>query len=418
MEFKKLRIWTGILLLFLAMNLSYASIELNNLYFDPAIIAAGDQVDIIVEYSAVNMDVDKVADPEYKFAVELFPDDDLSEKYITIMDRFGDNLKGTVLSGEVYNKVFRIKVSQEAIPADYQMKLIGRWYKNGIPEGISKEIRFTVPVKKEGIILNVANLNTDPSQVRPGDKFVEVKTYIENVGEKDSKSVEVELVPSSDMITSTYTDNNRKWVGRVNAGESKEISFYLNVDEDLIPGLYNLTLKMNYLDLDDNSYSKDLTIPFLVKGRSYIRVVNYSGEGLAGDSGVLKVVIENTGTQDAESVDVRILKDSAQPFEFDVRNSYVGELKPGEQGVAYFNFKINPNAEIKTHDFKLLIRAKGDTDEGDDNIYSYNRRAQFKVVGVAENKYVKYGSYGLALVLIVFVFSKFFGKGKSSKSRK
>jgi len=412
---RKINILLSIVMFFALLQLTSASIKLENIYFDPAIISAGDNVDIVVEYSATNMEVDKIGNPEYKFAVELKPDDDLSKEYVLIVDKLGNNLRGTVLAGEVYNKVFRIKVDNDAPPADYEFKLVGRWYKNGIPEKISTEIKFMVPIKKEGIILNVANLNTNPSQVRPGDKFVEIKTFIENVGQKDSKSVEVILTPNSNLITSTYTDNNRKWIGKIKSGESKEISFYLNIDENILAKLYDLDFTMNYMDLDDNKYSKNITVPFLIKDRSYIEVINYSGSGLAGSKGTLKVYIKNTGSQSAESVDVRILKESSQPFNFDVRSSYVGELEAGEVGTAIFNFGIEDSAAIKTHDFKILIRTKGDTDEGDDTIYTYNRRAQFNVIGVAENNYLKYGSYLFIGVLVLFIFLKLFSKKNKKK---
>jgi len=70
---------------------------------------------------------------------------------------------------------------------------------------------------------------------------------------------------------------------------------------------------------------------------------------------------------------------------------------------------------LRTHNFKLLIRTKGDTDEGDDNIYTYNRRAQFKVIGVKKNLFVKYGIYGLIIVLILFMLNLIFGKKNKTK---
>lgn len=419
---KKIINVTKTILVFLAILFSatsiFADINLNNLYFNPAIVSAGDEVDVVVEYEAANLNLDRIGNTEYKFLVELEADDDLSLKYITFINKFGDDLKGSVLSGEVYNKVFRIKVSQDAIPANYQFKLVGRWYKNGYPEEIIREIKFTIPVKKDGIVLNVANLNTNPSQVRPGDNFVVIKTYIENSGEKQAKAIKIDLVSDNELISSTYTDNNRKFVGVINPSESKEISFFLNVDEKIKAGLYNLMFNMSYMDIDNNWYNKEIEVPFLIKDRSYIEVVKFEGSSLAGDNSELKVYIKNTGTQSAESVDVRILKEASQPFEFDVRSSYVGELMPGEEGVAIFNFKTNDNAEIKTHDFKLLIRAKGDTDEGDDSNYTYNRRAQFEVTGVAENKYIKYGLIGLFLIVFYVIISKFTKNKNNSKNKK
>ncbi|MCA9460338.1 MAG: COG1361 S-layer family protein, partial [Nanoarchaeota archaeon] len=400
--------------LLIGIHSSFASLELNYIHFDPAIIASGDEVDIVIEFESKNLPFadDKIGGSgEYSFKVKLLADDDLSKNNVMILDSEGDDLKGSVIAGEKYYKKFRVKINSDAPAANYEFKLEGRWYKNDKPLDIIEELRFKIPVKKEGIIIDLSSIQTSPSQIRAGDKFVELKTYIENVGEKNSKSLEI-ILENIDYIEPSYSNNNRIWLGSLGAGESKEVIFYVNIDNFAKGGVYNLNFNITYMDLDDNSFSKINTLPLLIKKKPYLEIEKVEGNGLAGKDSKLYVWVKNIGEESAESVDIRILKQNSQPFEFEARSSYIGELEVNESGLAIFDIEVLSNADIKNHDFKLLIRAKGDSDEGDDTIYTFNRRASFEVTGTSPNYYLIYGVFGLILLIIIFTVSKFGGKKK------
>ncbi len=400
-----------VLLMILALPVAFAEMKLDNIQFDPAIIAAGDEVDIVVQFHHTSsaIDEDKIGDKDYTFKVVLEGDDTLTQNYVTIQDSEGDDLSGVIFNNDYYNKKFRVKVNGDAPAGNYEFKLSGQWYYKGEPLEGKQFLRFMMPVKKEGIILDINTLETVPSEVRPGDDYVKVITRIENVGEKDAKSVEVNLnLPKG--VESSYTNNNRVWVGRVNAGESKEVTFFLNVDEKVESGVYDLAYEFRYMDEDNNKYEKKRIIPFLIRPRPYLEVTQSIGKGFAGTDAKLYVKIKNTGEESAESVDVRILKQNSQPFTLDVRSDYIGELEPGEEGLAIFDISINPDAEIKEHYFKLLIRSKGDSDEGDDTIYTYNRRAEFNVIGKAPNKLAFYGGIAVIIVVLALISNAFYKK--------
>mgnify|MGYP001166150933 CR=1 FL=1 len=402
---KLIKLLLGFVVVLVLGQAGFSSLDLRNVQFDPAIVGAGDEVDIVVEYSSSGFEGSKyIGDSDYTFGVKLLSDDDLTRKYVEVLDTFGDDLKGSVLDGILYNKVFKVKVKPDAPKGSYEFKLVGSWYKNGIATGADISEKIIMDVKREGIILDVSNILTTPTQVRPGDKFVEVNTNFENVGFKTAKSVKIELFIDSEFIDASYSNNNRVWIGKLAQDETKTVSFNLNLDDYTPYGIYDLVYKISYLDEDDNSYSKEISVPFFVKPRGFLEIESVTGSGLAGESSRLEIVVKNTGSQSAEAVDVRVLVEGSQPFEFDVRNSYVGELEAGESGKAIFNFDILSKADVKEHDFKLVIRSKGDSDEGDENIYTYSRNAKFDVVGVATNKFVWVGSAGLVLLLVVLVF--------------
>ena len=397
---------------------AFALLQLDNVQFDPAVITAGDAVDIVIQYHDEVLPTDKfmVGDTSYKFKVTLMPDDDLTKNYVLMVDSEGDDYQGTILSGGVYNKKFRVKINTNAPAADYEFKLVGQWYEDGEPTSNIEQSKFTMPVKKEGIIMGLANTITVPSEVRPGDNYVQVKTSVENAGNKDAKAIILNLdLPEG--FKSTYADNNRVWVGTLPAGESKEVTLTINVDKEVTAGLYNFKYNLEYMDSEDNTYQKDLELPFLVRERPYLEVSKYEGSGLAGSDGELKVWVKNTGEEAAESVDVRIIKESSQPFDFDVRSQYIGDLKPGEEGLAIFDIKATSEAEIKNHSFKIVLRSKGDSDLDDNNVYTYTRRAVYDVTGKAPNYFLMVGVATLALFVLGLIIKGLTGKKKNKKRK-
>ena len=424
-----IKIFLVLVLLVLFTSMVNADINVEGISFDPAIIAAGDEVDITVNFrelvppgSSSNIKANK---PEYSLNVFLEPSDTISEKHVTILDAKGDSNIGHLFALGVWKKTFRVKVNNDAVPANYELKLRFQYEKNGVPEDAFLVHKFVLPVKHEGIVLGIANIVTDPSAIRPGDDFVEITTYIENSGSKSAKSIEAKLL-IPDGLEHSYSDNNRKWVGMLSPNESKQLSFFINIDENADSEQYALDLDLNYEDLDNNDYTKKLSFPLLIKERPNIEVVDVKGDGKAGSKITLAVTLKNIGTEDAEAIDARIIKQSSQPFSFDLRSNYLGELQVGETGKAVFTIKIDKEAEQKEHNLKLLIRAKGDSDKGDNNIYTFNRRASINVDGKKVNPVVGMvtgvqnnganNAVGIGIILaIVVVGLVIYKKAKSKK---
>ncbi len=398
-----------ILLMIIMMALPvHAQLVLDNIQFDPAVIAAGDDVDVVIQYHVEQLATAGVqlSDPAYRFKVELQADDALSEKYLRIDDPLGDALYGSLFSGGNYNKRFRLKIMNDAPAGSYQLKLTGQWYKDSVVVGSKMQEKFYIDVKREGIVLDVANINTVPSDVRPGDEYVEIRLNLENTGHKDAKAVEL-MLNLPEEFEHSYSDANRKWIGLLQAGDSKEVTLFVDVDESAGPGIYNVQYALNYMDLDDNSYETRHTLPLLIKDRPYLVVISTEGHAPLGGSGTLFVTVKNEGTESAEAVDVRIIKQSAQPFTIDVRSEYLGELEPGEERTAQFEIGVLRSATEREHSFQLVIRSTGDSDEGDDSVYTYSREANFTVDGTAPNWLARIGIGLVLIVLGVIIFKRY-----------
>lgn len=389
-------------LLVVVSPIASAELQLDTIQFDPAIISSGDEVDIVVQFhqSVGAQDDNRLGNPAYTFNVFLSPDDDMVKKYITVLDSEGDDFRGMILSKGTYNKRFRVKVNADAPAGSYEFKLSGQWYFNSVPEGGSQFIRFMMPVKRQGIALSVSNLISLPEKIRSGDKEILLKAEISNSGEKTAKNVRLSITYPN-KISSSYTNNNQLTLGVIEAGEKRDVQLYIDTDNALKSGVYQIGYTLSYEDTDNNAYTSRASFPIVIHKKPHVVVSKVEGGGFAGGNAQLKVTLTNTGDGVADATDARIIKQSSQPFEMDVRSDYVGQLNPNESAIALFTLHILPDAEIKDHRLTLLIRAKGDAEEGDENIYTFTESATLNVKGKLPNRYPWYAVIFSAIVLIV-----------------
>lgn len=399
-----LKIATIFLAFFIIPVFSNAALVLDSIQFDPAIIASGDEVEVVVQFhdQITAITSDKIGNKNYEFQVKLLADDSVSKEYVLILDREGEDIFGKVYAGEVYNKKFRIKVAQNAPAANYEFKLVGQWYKNDVPEGGTQEIKFLLPVKKEGISLSLSNIISNPEKIRSGDKNVLISASIFNSGEKLAKNVILKF-NYPQKITSSYTNNNEILTGVIASFEEKKIQIYVDTEKELKSGVYEINYTLSYQDIDSNEYTKNGVIAVVIKKKPSIEVISSNVIGKAGEEIILEVVLKNIGEEKAESVDVRIVKQSSQPFEMDVRSAYIGQLNPDENGTAIFLIRANSDAEIKRHNLNLAIRAKGDSEEGDSNIYTFSDSASIEITNKSENNYPLYGFVFLIIIVLAGV---------------
>lgn len=379
-----------------------AGLELDAIRYDPTVIASGDEVDIIVQFhhEVTGATLDRVNNPDYAFSVRLEPDDDISRDYVQILDATGDDVRGMVLTGGYYNKRFRVKIDSDAPAANYEFRLTGIWEYQGQELEDSQFLRFQMPVKKQGIVLGLGTQQSTPADVRPGDAYVNLQTVIYNSGEKRASDVEIQVF-SPEGITPSYSNNNRIYISDVMPGESALADIYIDVNEDVEPGVYDLVYEVLYRDEDRNEFAEELEAALYVRERPDLQVETTFSQGTIRGEGVIEALITNTGTEEAEFIDARLLLDSAQPFTAQRRSEYIGTLAPGESSPVRFTVDVHRDAELREYDLTLILRAKGDTDKGNDNIYSYNRNVRLNIDEDAPNTFLYVGA-GIFAALIIF----------------
>ena len=246
----------------------------------------------------------------------------------------------------------------------------------------SAELGVYFSVIGEGM-LNIGDVSTDPTDVKPGNMDVKITAFIENSGEAAAKDVEAKLICNRAEFKPSWSGTDRSYMGRLNSGDSKEAIFHVDVTENIDAKVYSIPLRIQYKDTSGREYEVMRELEILVEPKPEFEIVSYSTEPAsisAGDTGViLHVGIRNMGSEKAESVSVRATGEAEVPFDFDVKSDYVGNLEMDEDWTAVLKFDVDKDASPKAYQQGIEIRCTGDRDLGDDNVYLFDKMIPINV---------------------------------------
>jgi hypothetical protein len=259
-------------------------------------------------------------------------------------------------------------------------------------------------------VLNVGDVTTDPTDIRPGDENVEIRAVIENSGEAAAKDIEANVLLNTEFKPS-WSGTDRSYLGRLNSGEKGEAVFHVDLAENIAAGTHSISLRITYKDTKGNEYEVLRAVTILVKPKPDFEIVSYYTEPAlisAADTGVvLHVQIKNIGSEKAESASVRMTGEADVPFDYDVKSDFLGNLEIGEAGEAILKFDVDKDAVPKGYPMGIEIRCTGDRDLGDDNVYVFNKEIKVDVSSSSsqEEGFSVPGFEALfSLLVLVFVF--------------
>jgi hypothetical protein len=248
-----------------------------------------------------------------------------------------------------------------------------------IIEPVKLGISFNV---KGDVTMNVGHVDTDPTEIRPGDTAVKITADIENSGEATAKNVEVNLLCSeTEEFKPSRSGTDRAYIGRLDASGSKPATFYIDLAENIESKKYSIPLLISY-QYEADEYTGVWGVPILVKPKPEFEIVSsytVPADVSAGDYVILHVRVRNVGSEEAESVSVRVTGEADVPFDFAVKSDHVGNLKVNETGDAILEFDVDKDAAKKIYPLGLEIRCVGDRDLGDETVYPFDKQIQLEV---------------------------------------
>ncbi|WEL23472.1 COG1361 S-layer family protein [Candidatus Nanohalovita haloferacivicina] len=391
----------------MALGQGFSRPALQDVSFDPGVVAAGDRVDIT---ASLHYDIQDGDEEEKNIDVSLSPDNTLAEEYVTIEDVNSDEI--FIYPGGGWNQQFQVKVHGDAPSGQYRFTVDVT--ESGQNSSVTYEEEFTMPVEKEGVDLTADVVKTSPDTPRSGDNDVRVDLRVSNTGSKTVEEVEIypefpENISSSDSMT------EKLFIDRIGREDSSNQELEIDLDEKLKEGVYWINLSTSYEDSDSNSYQEDMQIPLRVEGRPDLELRNSSMQMKAGETSSMTLDVVNTGLQDAEAVSVRVIAQSSQPFSLSDRSDYIGELEPGEEGKAVLEISSDRSAALKSHQLKIELRANGDSDEGDSSVYTFTDNMDVQLTERSDSNLVYLGIGAAALVALAAVFKHLkSGKGEEN----
>lgn len=231
------------------------------------------------------------------------------------------------------------------------------------------------------ITLGIASVETDPKDTRSGTDDVKLMVSIENSGRAVATDVKTTL-QLSDPFKASYSQSDAAYIGRIEPGQTRPATFYFDLDELAREGKYAIPLLLSYRDQRDVEYEFTTSVDLIVEPKPYFEVVEIKAEPEAlkpNDHVRLGIKVENIGQEKGESVDLRVIRESGQPFTYDTKSDFIGTLNPGESGTAVLEFDVDEDAAPKDYILKLSIRATGDSERGDTNVYTQELKATISV---------------------------------------
>lgn len=321
----------------------------------------------------------------------------------------------TLISWQSKDVVITVHVKEEAPNGVYSLPVACSWRdfyldpaKGYVTTNKTKEqLGISFNVIGAGV-LNIGDISTDPTDIRPGDENVKLTVDIENSGEAAAKDVEAKLLCNAEFKPA-WSGTDRSYIGRLNSGDSKEATFYVDVSDNIESNTYTIPMRIRYKDTRGREYEVMRSVEILVEPKPEFEIVSYytAPETIsASDKAVkLHVKVKNVGSEKAQSVSVRITGEADVPFDYEVKSDYVGTLKVGDAREAVLEFDVKKKAEPKEYPQGIEIRCTGDRDLGDDNVYVFDEQILLAVSSGRSSGGFSVPGFGVVFAFIALVFA-------------
>lgn len=220
-----------------------------------------------------------------------------------------------------------------------------------------KSLKFPVPVNVNSEVLiqqkpRISIVKQLPESVVPGDDFT-ATVILENSGQLSASNLRITVNSSTSSITSKTPSTIH--IAKLGPGEHYTAVMEFSTDKRSPLGLRPVNLVLEFQE-PDGSYQKQVeTLGINIRGKARLDISQITTDPVRikkGDQFTLIIRIENTGTDDAKSVDATI--------EIPVsgtKEAFVGKIEPGNDAPAPFNLQADRDGDIA---YTLTIQYEDD----------------------------------------------------------
>lgn len=215
----------------------------------------------------------------------------------------------------------------------------------------------TVPVQvqSQDIELNMANLETTPSQLSADTDNARATVEVVNNGEKTAENV-VTTIELPENFEETSSFSTRQALGNIEPGQVKAAEFTFNVEENAGKGTKDIPANISYsTEESDTKIVENSDFSLYLAGQPQFNIVEVESDLESGTTGQVRLTVENTGSEEASSARIRVLDSSDQPFSYSSSSQYIGTLGPSQNGTAEFEVTTENAATAKDYlvDFEI-----------------------------------------------------------------
>lgn len=325
-----------------------------------------------------------------------------------------DNTKylSKLAPGEEKILEFHLKANERLENGIYPLKVSLEYLSTPNDEKLTDDRLIGIPILgREHLI--ISKVSTSPSRVLAGTNNVEINFEVENIGSGSARYVILKPMPE-DPFELSETSEQIINIGTLRQGDSAKASFRVNVGEWAEGGTYEIPVKIEYKDSSGNVKEDTIKIPVIVNEKPKITVekVSFDKTPMQGEEILIYIRVKNVGGEQAENVIIEGVVKADQPFTLSKRSDYIGTLDPGREGEGVLELSIANNAIPKDYVVQVRIRAVGDKESGDDNVYVFE---EFITIPVKENTETRRnlrtaGAFIGVLALVVILWTYWRGK--------
>ncbi len=310
---------------------------------------------------------------------------------------------------ESKSKTLKIKIDDDAKSQEHELEFSLKDDYDDYDYEIDIEVDSSQPE------LIIGDIKSVPTIIGADLEDIELKVNIENIGGGDAFFVRARIIlPQGFTSSSSYSDISN--LGIIEEGEGKEVSFFIDSEENIDSEVYNAIIELEYEDPKDNPRKDQLNLDIPIKGKPQFNIVSFKTEPrnpIQGSEGKLEILIENIGEEKGMETSVRVFENADLPIEFDEKTNFIGNLKKGETGTASFKFNVDDNANLKTHLIKVQIRT---IDKN--NILVSEKSISIKIDKKEERSLVFYILVLVPILIIILIVLMFRLRTKNPISKK
>jgi len=230
--------------------------------------------------------------------------------------------------------------------------------------------RITIVFNVEGTTtLEVADVATNPPELREDSENNNVTVLIDNSGTAKARSVTVKIDPTS-PFEEAYSGSTSDFTEEIPARKSHRFGFALDIEDGAKEGYYTILLTIDYIDEDDQKISLDKSITLKIASQADFRVGEATTNPAAITRGTefrINVPLKNIGNKDAESIKA-ILK--TKSYFTGTKTDYLGDIEPSSEKIATFELEADRDTIADNYETDIRIYWE-DGDERLDTIESF-----------------------------------------------
>jgi len=258
--------------------------------------------------------------------------------------------------------------------------------------------------------LDVADVKTDPAELREDSENNNVTVLIENSGTAKARSVNVKIDPAS-PFTEAYSGSTSDFTDKIPARSSHSFVFALDIEDGADEGSYTIPLTIDYIGEADKKISLEKRISLKIGSQADFRVgeaTTYPAVITGGTEFRINVPVKNMGNKDAEAVKA-ILK--TKSYFTGTKTDYLGDIEQGSEKIATFELEADRDTIVDNYETDIKIMWL----DGDERLETTKSFGLVVVSGEGSNTGIM-TIVAVAVILIVVILGVFiYFKSKKRK---